>query len=283
MSSRPREARVLPFRRRRFAVRHKRPSLLRALFKPFLGALLLVGLPVGAAAWMLTSPRFTVQRLTVQGNARVSSGEVEKALASLKGKPLLLLDLDDVRRQLERVPEIERWTAEIDLDKRLPDGLAVSVVERKPAALLRASGGLFYVDAKGAVIAPFEPRSPSANLVVVEARDPDARHVAAAIKVADAFEEAVPDWGSKLSQVVALGDDDFRLYTAALPFPLLVASVGLGSAVRRLQTDLPTILRHFPKPGVVDLRFAQRIVLQPAALPPKLEDQGEWPNRRSTS
>ncbi|HKI87014.1 MAG TPA: FtsQ-type POTRA domain-containing protein [Thermoanaerobaculia bacterium] len=283
MTVRPREARVLPFRRRRFAVRHKRPSLLRALIKPFLGALLLVGIPVAGVAWMLTSPQFTVKQLKVEGNARVSEGQVEAALSSLKGQHLLLLDLGDVRRQLERIPQIERWTADIDLDKRLPDGLAVKLVERKPAALLRTGGGLFYVDADGETIAPFEAGRDDGSLVVVEAREPDARHVAAAIKVAHTFEAAVPDWGLQLSQVMALGDDDFRLYTAALPFPLLVASVGLESALRRLHKDLPTILRHFPQPGVVDLRFAQRIVLQPAATPPKLEDQGEWPNRRSTS
>jgi hypothetical protein len=62
-----------------------------------------------------------------------------------------------------------------------------------------------------------------------------------------------------------LGEEDFRLHTGALRFPLLVTRGQVGPKIRRLEELLPELERRYPAITVVDLRFSRRIVVQPAA------------------
>jgi hypothetical protein len=73
-----------------------------------------------------------------------------------------------------------------------------------------------------------------------------------------------PEWAAGLTWVEALSDDDGRLHSAALPFPLVVTAGRIAPAARRLAELLPEIARRYGRPAAVDLRFSRRIVIQPA-------------------
>ena len=108
MSPEVERMRVSPFRRRRFAARRRRPSPWPTLVKGFLGALVVVGVPVSAGIWALTSPRFLVHELEVEGTPHVSEAWVEASLTPYLGHNLLLVPLSDAGDVVRTHPWVER-------------------------------------------------------------------------------------------------------------------------------------------------------------------------------
>lgn len=251
-----------PFRRRRFVASHRRRSPLRMLARPFLTALLLVGLPVAGGAWVITSPRFLLNDIVISGTSRVQPSEVGQALQPLQGKHLLLVSLTDVEGRLSE----NRWIEGANLRKRMPDSLVVEVKERQPVMLLRRDEGLFYVDRSGTVIDLYDPAR-EADLLLLSVAPGARLEVEPALAVAAELELVAPDWASGLSEVEVLGGDDFRLFTAALPFPVLVSLGGVGRQVRKFREVMPEIARRYDRVSAVDLRFSRQIVIQPAVDP----------------
>ena len=171
------------------------------------------------------------------------------------------------------------WVATVEVEKQLPDGLRIEVTERRPVAiLLRADGdhGLVYADEKGRPIAPLS--SPAdleearrLGLVVVTFAHPQlspADGVGGALAVAGELGRVQPDWSGALTKIEVLGEQDFRLHTGALRFPLLVTRGQVGPKVQRLIELLPELDRRYPAIQAVDLRFSRRIVVQPSASKP---------------
>jgi len=251
-----------PFRRRRFVAPHRRRSLLLMLARPFLTALLLVGLPVAGGAWVITSPRFLLSNIVISGTSRVQPAEVGEALRPLKGKHLLLVSLADVESRLSQ----NRWIEGANLRKRMPDKLVVEVLERRPVALLRRDEGLFYVDRSGTVIDLYDPAR-EADLLLLSVGPGATLEVEPALAVAAELELVAPDWAAGLSEVEVLGGGDFRLFTAALQFPVLVSLGGVGRQVRKFRQVMPEIVRRYDHVSAVDLRFSRQIVIQPAVDP----------------
>ena len=251
-----------PFRRRRFVAPHRRRSPLLLLAQPFLTALLLVGVPVAGGAWVVTSPRFLLSNIVVSGTSRVQPAEVGEALRPLRGKHLLLVSLADVEGRLSE----NRWIEGANLRKRMPNSLVVEVEERQPVMLLRRDEGLFYVDRSGTVIDLYDPAR-EADLLLLSIAPGARLEVEPALAVAAELELVAPDWASGLSEVEVLGGDDFRLFTAALPFPVLVSLGGVGRQVRKFREVMPEVARRYDRVAAVDLRFSRQIVIQPAAEP----------------
>ena len=270
--------RVLDFRRRGTPPRRKRRSVLWTLAKPLAVALALVGLPAGLVAWVLTAPLFglrDIEVLEVRGTARrVSRESVRQALAPLQGKNLVRLSLAEAAARVERNP----WIESVEMAKELPGRLHVKFAARRPVALLLADGGLVYADSEGKAIAPVTTpaeleEARSAGLLVVSfvrnfAHKPHKEGVGSALRAAADLGRAQPTWASKLSRIEVLGEEDFRLHTDALPFPLLVRSGQVKPKVERLVELLPELSRRYVRIEAVDLRFARRIVVQPALSTP---------------
>lgn len=256
------DARVLPFRRRPFAARRKRPSFFTRLVVPFAGALMLVGSPAALAAWVLGSPRFGLREVSMEGGERVSKAWVVDTLEPLFGRNLVLLPLGEVEARIATHP----WLAAVEASKEMPNRLRLVLVERRPVALLRIGSELRYLDEQGRPFAPCDPLDPAGSVVdllqVSSSAGPRAEY-SRALRLAAELAAAQPAWAADLSEVEMLGEDDFRIVTAALPFSLLVRTGGVGAGVERLQPLLAEILRRYPgRVGAVDLRFPQRMVLQ---------------------
>ncbi|HSL81851.1 MAG TPA: FtsQ-type POTRA domain-containing protein, partial [Thermoanaerobaculia bacterium] len=276
---RPEGAEVLPFRRRPgLPVRRRRRAL--GLLRHFAVALALVGTPAAALWWSATSPRFDLAELEVTAAERVNRAWVEERLAPLLGRNLVWMSMASVERSLADHP----WIAGVEVSKGLPARLSVAVVERRPVAVLRAAdGSRHYVDRTGHVIAPVgaEGEPPVAAgraggyLVIAERRAlPDrersstrtlAPTLARTLEAARDLSRVNPGWGSSLTEVEILGEEDFRLKSRELPFPLVVEAGTVERRVRALADRVPEILARVPEPGEVDLRFEHRMIVRPAA------------------
>ena len=88
---------------------------------------------------------------------------------------------------------------------------------------------------------------------------------ARALSLRDELQAADPDWAAGLSEIEILGEEDFRLWSADLAFPLLVRAGSVRAKLQFLDALLPQVERRYEKIDAVDLRFARRIILKPAA------------------
>ncbi len=277
---------VVPFRRRG-GVRRSRRGRLRRLAGPFAAALAIVASPTAVIAWVMTSPHFALSEIAVVTGERVSEAWVRRALEPLLGDNLPRLSLTRAEGLLRRHP----WVAEAGLFKDLPARLSVRVEEKRAVALERADRDLFYLDASGSRIERFDPLAGSVDLLLVSLADsrrgaappaqpspaaapgevPEPAPPAApsslrsAVEMADEIEQIAPSWSAGLSEIEVLGEQDFRVYTTSLPFPLLVRAGRLNEKARRLEELLPRIVERYGAVAAVDLRFARRIIVQPSA------------------
>lgn len=95
----------------------------------------------------------TVRQFEVTGLRRMESLDVYSQIATEEGKPILLVDLDAVRDSLLG----HGWVADARVSRRLPDLLAVDIVERVPVAVWDRGGQLALIDRTGAVIGSVDP------------------------------------------------------------------------------------------------------------------------------
>ncbi len=263
---------VTAFRRRSGEVKRRRRSPLKKFLRPFLLAILIVGLPASVISWPMISPRFAFQGLTIETGDRVSEEWIRQTLQPLVGTNLLLLSLPRTERLLRQHP----WVEGCALRKDLPSRLVVRIIEKKAVALLSHDKGLYYLAADGAPIAPFDPLAGKSDLMLISGpksavtETPAPLQMASrssfrsAIQLADEIAELDPPWRVGLSEIVVLGEEDFQIYTTSLPFSLLVRVGTLKNKVRRLEELLPQIVDHYDHAGAIDLRFARRIIVQPS-------------------
>jgi cell division septal protein FtsQ len=255
------------FRRAGAPPRRKRRNPFLALLQPLAVSLGLVAVPAGLVTWVVTSPQFDLKDLSVEAaTPRVPAAGLREILASFQGENLVLLPLGSVEAAIRRNP----WVDSVKISKELPDRLRIEVTERRPVALLERGTGLVYADQEGKPIAPVGSEleaARKAKLVVVSFvhRELSASEgVGEALEVAGELGRVQPDWAAALSRIEVLGEQDFRLHTDALRFPLLVTRGQVGPKVEKLKELLPELDRRYAAIQAVDLRFSRRIVVQPA-------------------
>ena len=261
---------VTPLRRHRGPrIRHSRlPPVLR-FGRPFLAAVAIIVGPILLAFWIFRSGVFAVETLdvTIEGEGRVADAWVRQVLKPVEGWNLPRLPLSWVDETLRRHP----WIEATSLTKRLPDRLGVRVVERREVALGRIEGDegerLWYLDAGGHAIDVYESTDGKVDLPLVSAVFPGTpeagqRDLRPALALYDEIVEIAPEWAGGLSEIEMLSDEDFRVWSADLPFPLLVRSGTLAHKTSFLEELRPEIVRRYARIGAVDLRFSKKIILQ---------------------
>lgn len=212
-------------------------------------------------------PLFAISRITVRGNARLSTGEVSAILAGLRGQNLLEVNLDDWRARLLQ----SAWVHDATLRRALPSTIEVTISERQPIGIARLGSDLYLIDARGRVIDAYGPNYGDLNLPIIDGlsgADADDALDEARAGLATNLMAALadrPDLARRISQidvsdvrdaVVLLSDDPARLqlgdtdFLARLQSYLQVAS--------RLRDEVPAI-------DSVDLRFGRRVYVRPAA------------------
>jgi cell division protein FtsQ len=118
-------------------IRERRVAVTRAEGRRRLRILLTVvsvASAIGIAWLIVQSPLLAVDTITVKGTARESQSAVAAAAGVHKGTALLFVDTGDVARRVEALP----WVAKATVDRELPNGLTITVIERAPVAWVRA-------------------------------------------------------------------------------------------------------------------------------------------------
>jgi cell division protein FtsQ len=91
---------------------------------------------------------FSIDRIEVRGGSRQVKRQVDAALASLVGKPLVGLNGSAVLQRLDALPTV----VSASYDRDFPHTLRVFVVAERPAAVLRRGPDSWLVSARGRVM-----------------------------------------------------------------------------------------------------------------------------------
>jgi cell division protein FtsQ len=100
-----------------------------------------------AREWLLTSPRFAIEAVRIEGARLVPADSVEAASGIARASNLFRLDRGAAERRLAAHP----WIASARVTRRPPRTAVVEVVERRPVALL-AVGAWQAIDGEGRLI-----------------------------------------------------------------------------------------------------------------------------------
>lgn len=130
---------------------------------------------IAIVAFVLFSPLFVVDDITVVGNHHLSSEEVREATEEVLLENssfifpvghIFFLNKDDLRYDLQKkLPLVD----EVSFDRQLPDVLKVKVKERTPAFVWKSKNKYYYIDPDGyAYLELKKTEAKSTNLTVLE-------------------------------------------------------------------------------------------------------------------
>ena len=212
-----------------------------------------------APAVLRTSRFLEIDSIVVEGNTRVSEGEVLALIGQLHGQNILTADLEANRDQLLMSGLIEGAT----LSRILPSTVKVSVVEREPAALARFGSRLYLMDAGGTMIEEYGPRFGDVDLPIVDGLSAgEGAVIDERAELASSLISALTADSSLAARVSQIGVGNPHDAVVLLHDEPTLIHLGQERFVERLRqyVDLaPTLSSYVPEPDYVDMRFGQRV------------------------
>lgn len=118
---------------------------------------------VGIMAYALTSPRFSVWQIRVEGN-RILETELVADLADALGRPIWFVKPAAVAARLRE----NAYIASASVDLALPDVMRIRIVERRPEVRWQAGGVHYLVDGTGKVLGPARESATDDVLVIAD-------------------------------------------------------------------------------------------------------------------
>lgn len=232
------------------------------------GILLLLGsTAAGLAAavqWLLTSPRFAVAVVEVQGTSRLSPAEVREAAAISPDENLFRLNSEEVVARLRQLGPVKR----AEVIRSFPNRVTLVVEERVPFTLAQA-GRLYWLDEDGVSLGP-EPRAVIPRLPVITGIRPEetrsggaaAEDARAAVSLIRSMLRTGSPLTREISEIDMSGADGPVLYTVD-GVEVRLGTTDWEDRLGRLDGVL-TQIRSLGEPvESVDLRFRGQVVFKP--------------------
>ena len=214
---------------------------------------------------LMTAPFLRIDAISIQGNQRISNGEVLALVGELRGQNILKADLHVYRDRLATAG----WVDTVALRRVLPSTVEIILEEREPSGLARFGRQLYVIDAVGTVIAPHGPGSADVDLPIVtglsssDAADDDGR-LRLATQVLSAL-RIDPKLAAQVSEIDVRDPYDAVILLNDDPTLVRVGSERFAERVREYQELAPALRTHVPDIDYVDMRFEGRVVIGPGS------------------
>jgi cell division protein FtsQ len=101
----------------------------------------------GVRRYIVSSPRFAIRTVTVDGTKRLTAEQVAAAGGVAVGRNIFDLDLETARAGIQADP----WIEKSSIARRLPNTVEIAVVEREARALAAVGGELYLVTRDGEI------------------------------------------------------------------------------------------------------------------------------------
>jgi hypothetical protein len=239
----------------------RRRTKLRRLLV-LLALLVLVAAGIWSAFASGRAPELVVDRILVEGNERLSDGEILELVEIDEETNILTLGLDEVREKLLR----SAWVRDVEVKRVLPATLTLQIVERTPVAVALLDE-LYLLAEDGTILDQLAPQFDTTKLVLARGLRPRTSVVSQerAELAGRTAEKLLED--ERLALVVSeldvsQGEESIALQLRAQSLTLLVSA---ETMVERLVEVLPLltgITERYPTLEVVDLRFRDRVYLR---------------------
>ena len=220
-------------------------------------AVLICAAAVAGTLRFLGGSLFALKRFEVVGNERARTAEILGALEPFRSENLILLDLAPLAVRLAREP----WVDRVTLAKRFPDGLWVKIEERRPVAIFRQAGQLWWVDSGGTPVAPYDARAERGDYVLLSG---DRRDLPELVLLLEEIRAKRPEYFSALSEISALPEGGFGMMDSIFRRPVRVLRRDAADKIRALLSVRGLLESRGWEARAIDLRFADRIVLEGA-------------------
>jgi cell division protein FtsQ len=106
---------------------------------------------------------FRIENVEVVGREQTDPKALLAAAGLKRGDPILAFSPEAARQRIEALS----WVASAAVERRLPDTVAITIVERKPIALWQHNDKFALIDAKGDNLGPVADESASALPLIV--------------------------------------------------------------------------------------------------------------------
>lgn len=113
-----------------------------------------------------------VGEVNLRGRVNTPLESIAEAVNVERGDPILSLDLDTVRRNVEAIG----WVKQATIWRQLPDTLHIEIVEREPFARWQIEGRIYLIDDTGKVLEEGDRAEFSGRLLLVGAGASDRAH-----------------------------------------------------------------------------------------------------------
>ncbi len=243
--------------------------------------LLLAAAALGLVLWCYrfasSSARFDLRTIKCEGCVQTQQNEIEAIIRKDFPRNILRINLEQLRRRLER----ERWIKGVQIRRILPSDLIIYVEERVPAAIAEIGGELILTDEEGVFLDRYGPLYGRLDLPVFSgllgdsASDYDAHlkenagRIQLGLRVLAELNAGAGEYAHRISEVdlsdsgnvrLLLLDDTTEFYLGDRDFlkrfQLFLANISQYRDLKEEYTDIAS----------VDLRFEGKIIYRPRNL-----------------
>jgi cell division septal protein FtsQ len=250
------------------ASRENKPARGRTGWVLVLTVALVAGLAAAAVMANTWKHELRVLRVRTEGNTIVPDSVVIRMAAIPKNSKLYDVDLNAVRMKVQQNPFMKR----VSVAREIPDGIAITVAERRPFAAL-VLDRILYVDAEGYILPPVRSGAVLDLPVVtgemnasecVPGRQIRTRKLRGALEILTTAQRIGDDLYRLISEVHCGGDSTYVLFTAESGVPVVF---GRGDVPVKLVTfdgfwKQIVMQRGAAQLKTVDLRFADQVVVR---------------------
>ena len=215
-------------------------------------ALLMLLLLIAPASWLARKAAsrmdfFRLKSVAVEGNRYLSADSVMQRLRVDTTRSVF----DDTGPLVERIKSMPQ-ISEVEIRRRLPGTLVVSIRENLPIALAPSPRGLEPVDSAGRVL-PIDPSAADIDLPIANQRDK------AVLELLSRARSENPIVYHRISEISRDGKDGIIIRLAP---PLRVRAL-LGVSVERLSDIFPVesdLIRRRENVAEIDLRYRDQVI-----------------------
>jgi len=229
-----------------------------------LGALLI---GAGVLGWRAVTSvtLFKLKQIEVSSAKRLTREEILGLAGVEPGQSLMRLNLKNVGEQVAKNP----WVDTVHVRRFYPDGLAISITEREPQAIVNM-GFLYYLDKNGNVFKVLNKGDRLDYPVVTGfsedelGRDPQGTKEA--LRTAGELLKALQGKGAfMLAEVSEIHYDKgygFTLFTASDALTVKVGNGDFDAKLERLSRIYQTLMAQRPALHYIDLDYSDKIIVK---------------------
>lgn len=259
--------------------RHLFLHLIRTFNRVTIGLLaagLLIFCGYNLVLWVINGPLFGLRCVVVEGNKRLTQGELAGIMSVRPGCPLFHIKPEEMAGKLEEHCLVRK--AHVRL--RWPGTLLVAIDERQPVAVFAGNIGAVADDA---VFVPFNQTPPCPDLPVLVGVDPGSagygdmlaqKEIAWALSLLQGMACLKPDMPYSVKQIDVRDFGHPLIFVRQCDVPIMIGNAGSISQLESLPYVLADVRQKDIRPEYIDLRFANQIIVKMKAETETETDMG---------